>query len=50
MLIPLYGVGVAAAVAALPGRVRAFAAGGLLGAMFLLQLSAFGLVVERFYA
>jgi 4-amino-4-deoxy-L-arabinose transferase-like glycosyltransferase len=50
MLIPLFGLAVAAAVAALPGRVRGFAAGGLLGAMFLLQLSAFGLVVERFYA
>ena len=50
MLIPLYGIGVAAAVAAFPGRVRALASGGLLGALVLLQLSAFGLVVERFYA
>lgn len=50
MLIPLFGLAVAAAIAGLPGRVRAFTAGGLLGAMFLLQLSAFGLVVERFYA
>jgi 4-amino-4-deoxy-L-arabinose transferase-like glycosyltransferase len=50
MLIPLYGIGVAAAMSALPGRVRAGATGAVLAAAVLLQLSAFGLVVARFYA
>lgn len=50
MLIPLFGIGVATAMAALPGRLRALTTGGLLGVMFLLQLSAFGLVMARFYA
>ncbi len=50
MLVPLYGVAVAGALLALPGRVRALTTGGVVAALFLLQLSAFGLVVERFYA
>jgi 4-amino-4-deoxy-L-arabinose transferase-like glycosyltransferase len=50
MLIPLYGVAVAGALQALPGRARALTTGALLAALVLLQLSAFGLVVERFYA
>ncbi len=50
MLVPLYGVAVAGAMRALPGRLRALTTGGLVAALFLLQLSAFGLVVERFYA
>jgi 4-amino-4-deoxy-L-arabinose transferase-like glycosyltransferase len=50
MLIPLFGVGVAAALSALPGRLRALTTGALLAFGVLLQISAFGLVVERFYA
>jgi len=50
MLVPLYGVAVAGAMRALPGRLRAVTSGALLAALVLLQLSAFGLVVERFYA
>ena len=50
MLVPLYGVAVAGAMRALPGRVRAATTGALLAALVLLQLSAFGLIVERFYA
>jgi 4-amino-4-deoxy-L-arabinose transferase-like glycosyltransferase len=50
MLIPLYGVAVAGAMRALPGRLRAATTGGLVAALVLVQLSAFGLVVERFYA
>jgi 4-amino-4-deoxy-L-arabinose transferase-like glycosyltransferase len=50
MLVPLYGLAVAGAMRVLPGRARALATGGLLAAIVLLQLSAFGLVVERFYA
>jgi hypothetical protein len=50
MLIPLYGVAVAAALRALPGRLRAATTGALVAALVLLQLSAFGLIVERFYA
>ncbi len=49
-LVSLLGVGVAAALTALPGRSRTLAGGALLGGAFLLQLSAFGLVVARFYA
>jgi 4-amino-4-deoxy-L-arabinose transferase-like glycosyltransferase len=50
MLIPLYGIGVAAALTGLPGRLRAGASGAVLAGLFLLQISAFGLVVARFYA
>jgi 4-amino-4-deoxy-L-arabinose transferase-like glycosyltransferase len=50
MLIPLYGIGVATALAILPGRWRASMTGALLGFGVLLQISAFGLVVARFYA
>jgi hypothetical protein len=50
MLIPLFGIGVAGALAALPGRLRAGVSGATLAGLFLLQLSAFGLVVARFYA
>lgn len=50
MLIPLFGIGVAGALSALPGRLRAVTTGGLLAFGVLLQISAFGLVVERFYA
>jgi 4-amino-4-deoxy-L-arabinose transferase-like glycosyltransferase len=49
-LVPLYGVAVAGALLALPRRLRALTTGGVVAALFLLQLSAFGLVVERFYA
>jgi hypothetical protein len=41
---------VAGALRALPGRTRALTTGAVLAALVLLQLSAFGLVVERFYA
>jgi 4-amino-4-deoxy-L-arabinose transferase-like glycosyltransferase len=50
MLIPLYGLGVAGALSALTGRLRAVTTGGLLAFGVLLQIGAFGLVVERFYA
>jgi 4-amino-4-deoxy-L-arabinose transferase-like glycosyltransferase len=50
MLIPLYGIAIAAALAGLPGRLRAGASGAVLAGLFLLQISAFGLVVARFYA
>jgi 4-amino-4-deoxy-L-arabinose transferase-like glycosyltransferase len=50
MLIPLFGIGVAAAMTALPGRLRAGATGVVLAAGALLQLSALGEVVARFYA
>lgn len=51
MLIPLFGLAVAAATTALPaGRVRAAATGALLGGAVLLQLAAFGEVLARFYA
>jgi hypothetical protein len=50
MLVPLYGLAIAGATTALPGRVRAAAGGAVLAALVLLQLSAFGLVVARFYA
>ncbi len=49
-LVPLFGLGVAAALTALPGRVRTGATGAVLATGALLQLSAFGLVVSRFYA
>lgn len=50
MLVPLYGLAIAGATTALPGRIRAAAGGAVLAALVLLQLSAFGLVVARFYA
>jgi hypothetical protein len=50
MLIPLYGLGVAGALSALPGRLRGGVTGALLAFGVLLQIGAFGLVVERFYA
>jgi hypothetical protein len=50
MLVPLFGIGVAAAMTALPGRVRGAVTGAVLAGAVLLQLSAFGLVVARFYA
>jgi 4-amino-4-deoxy-L-arabinose transferase-like glycosyltransferase len=50
MLVPLFGVGVAAGMSALSGRARAVATGALLAGGFLLQLTAFGLIVARFYA
>jgi 4-amino-4-deoxy-L-arabinose transferase-like glycosyltransferase len=49
-LVPLLGLGVAAALTALPGRVRAGATGVVLAGGALLQLSALGVVVARFYA
>lgn len=50
MLVPLYGIAIAAALSVLPGRLRAGASGAVLAGVFLLQISAFGLVVARFYA
>jgi 4-amino-4-deoxy-L-arabinose transferase-like glycosyltransferase len=50
MLVPLFGLGVAAATTALPGRARALGTGALLAGLVLLQLSAFGEVAARFYA
>ncbi|WP_259312656.1 glycosyltransferase family 39 protein [Capillimicrobium parvum] len=50
MLVPLYGVAIAGAASALPGRIRAAGTGALLAGLVLLQLSAFGIVVARFYA
>jgi hypothetical protein len=50
MLVPLFGIGVAAAMSALPRRVRGAVTGAVLAGAVLLQLSAFGLVVARFYA
>jgi 4-amino-4-deoxy-L-arabinose transferase-like glycosyltransferase len=46
----LYGVGVALAVSLVPGRWGAAAAGAVVAALALLQLSALGITVERFYA
>jgi hypothetical protein len=50
MIVPLFGLGVAAALSALPGRLRAAATGGLLAGGVLLQIGALGIVVARFYA
>lgn len=50
MLIPLYGVAVAGALTALPGRVRAAATGAVLAGAVVLQVAALGEVVARFYA
>ncbi len=49
VFVPLYGIAVAGALTALPGRVRAGVTGAVLAGAVLLQLSAFGLVVARFY-
>jgi hypothetical protein len=50
VLVPLFGAGVAFALSALPGRVRAVATGAALAGAFVLQIAALGEVVGRFYA
>ena len=49
-LITIYGLGVALAVSWVPRRVAGVAGGIVLGGLVLLQLSAMGNVLERFYA
>jgi hypothetical protein len=49
-LIAIYGLGVALAVSWLPRRIAGVAGGIVLGGLVLLQLSAMGIIVERFYA
>jgi hypothetical protein len=49
-LITIYGLGVALAVSWLPRRVAGVAGGVVLGGLALLQLSAMGILFERFYA
>lgn len=49
-LMPLYGVAFALAVSWLPWRVAAPAAAVVLSALVVVQLHAFGLLFERFYA
>ena len=49
-LITIYGLGVALAVSWLPRRLAGVAGGVVLGGLALLQLSAMGILVERFYA
>jgi hypothetical protein len=49
-LAALYGVGVALAVSLAPRRWGAAAGGAVVAALALLQLSALGITVERFYA
>jgi 4-amino-4-deoxy-L-arabinose transferase-like glycosyltransferase len=49
-LIPLAGLVVAAAVTALPARLRPLALGATVGGLATLQLFAIALVVTRFYA
>jgi hypothetical protein len=49
-LIAIYGLGVALAVSWLPRRIAGVAGGVVLGGLLLLQLSAMGIIVERFYA
>ena len=49
-LITIYGLGIALAVSWLPRRVAGVAGGIILGGLALLQLSAMGILLERFYA
>ena len=49
-LITTYGLGIALAVSCLPRRLAGVAGGLVLGGLAVLQLSAMGIVVERFYA
>ena len=49
-LITIYGLGIALAVSWLPRRVAGVAGGVVLGGLALLQLSAMGILLERFYA
>ena len=49
-LISIYGLGIALAVSWLPRRLAGVAGGFVLGGLAVLQLSAVGIVVERFYA
>jgi hypothetical protein len=48
-LIAIYGLGIALAISWLPRRAAAIAGGVVLGGLALLQLSAMGILVERFY-
>lgn len=50
VLAPMIGIATAAALTALSSRARSVASAAVVTGAFLLQLSAFGLVVERFYA
>ena len=49
-LITIYGLGIALAVSWLPRRVAGVAGGIVLGGLAVLQLSAMGILLERFYA
>jgi hypothetical protein len=49
-LITIYGLGIALAVSWLPRRLAGVAGGAVLGGLVVLQLSALGIVLERFYA
>lgn len=49
-VIPLYGIGVAGALTVLPRRLEGAGAGAVLAGVAILQVSALGHVVERFYA
>jgi hypothetical protein len=49
-LITIYGLGIALAVSWLPRRLAGVAGGVVLGGLAVLQLSAIGILVERFYA
>jgi len=48
--VALYGLAVATAVSWLPGRAGAAVGGALLAALAAIQIGAFGILVERFYA
>lgn len=47
---PMIGLAVAGALTSFPLRFRATAAGAVVAGAFLLQLAAFGLILERFHA
>ena len=50
VFVALYGTAIALAVSWLPRRVGVAAGGALMAVLLLLQLGAFGLTLERFYA
>jgi hypothetical protein len=49
-LLALYGIGIALAVSWLPRTLSALVGGAVVAGLAVLQLSALGLIVERFYA
>jgi 4-amino-4-deoxy-L-arabinose transferase-like glycosyltransferase len=49
-IVGVFGLALAGAISLLPARRHAAAAGAAVAALFAFHLSAFGLVVERFYA